>query len=155
MTDDRDSRAAHLVVADLSEAAAARLVDHFRDVCHRRGLALAAAVVDRAGHVVATTRRDGAQFAAMSLAVDKAWTAAAFGAPTSRWARVSIPGGSDWGLAGSVGGRTSVLPGGVPLFSDGALVGGLGISGAAGVVDEECAAEVAALAGLAGTRESS
>ena len=152
MTEDSSSRAEHQVVVDLSEAAAAQLVDLFREVCQRRGLALAVAVVDRAGHLVATTRRDGAQFAAMSLAVDKAWTAAAFGAPTSRWAQVSIPGGSDWGLAASVGGRTSVLPGGVPLLSDGVLVGGLGISGAAAQVDEDCAAEVAALAGLAGTR---
>jgi len=137
-----------LAVHDLSEALAAALIDSVREVCGRRGLALAAVVVDRGGNPVASTRRDGAQLGAMSLAGDKAYTAVAFGAPTSRWAAVTAPGASDWGLAGTLGGRAVVFAGGVPLYLDGELVGGLGLSGAASTVDEECAEQAAAQAGL-------
>jgi uncharacterized protein GlcG (DUF336 family) len=137
-----------LAVHDVSEALAAALLVQVREVCRRRGVALAAVVVDRGGNPVASTRRDGAQLGAMSLAADKAYTAVAFGAPTSRWAAVTAPGASDWGLAGTLGGRAVVFAGGVPLFLDGELVGGLGLSGAASTVDEECAEEAAAQAGL-------
>jgi uncharacterized protein GlcG (DUF336 family) len=132
----------------MSEGLAAALLVQVREVCRRRGVALAAVVVDRGGNPVASTRRDGAQLGAMSLAADKAYTAVAFGAPTSRWAAVTAPGASDWGLAGTLGGRAVVFAGGVPLFLDGELVGGLGLSGAASTVDEECAEEAAAQAGL-------
>ena len=138
----------HRVVNELTEDTASSLVDAFRAVCTRRSLSLAVAVVDRGGHLIACTRRDGAQIGAVPLAVDKAFTAVAFGAPSSRWAGASAPGATDWGLAGSLGGRVQVMPGGVPLFSGGQLVGGLGISGAAGLIDEECAFETVAAVGL-------
>lgn len=137
-----------LAVHDVSEALAASIITEVRAVCAQRGLALAAVVVDRGGSPVASTRRDGTQLGAMSLAADKAYTAVAFGAPTSRWASVSAPGASDWGLAGTLGGRAVVFAGGVPLYLDGELVGGLGLSGAASTVDEECAADAVLRAGL-------
>ena len=137
-----------LTVHDLSEALAAALIGAVREVCDRRGLALAAVVVDRGGNPVASTRRDGAQLGAMSIAADKAYTAVAFGAPTSRWATATTPGASDWGLTGTLGGRAVVFAGGVPLYLDGELVGGLGLSGAASTVDEECAEEAAAQVGI-------
>jgi uncharacterized protein GlcG (DUF336 family) len=140
--------AAPLVVRDVSEALAAALVDGVREVCARRGLALAAVVVDRGGHPVASTRRDGAQLGAMSLAADKASTAVAFAAPTSRWTASTAPGAPDWGLAGTLGGRAVVVAGGVPLYHEGELIGGLGLSGTASAVDEECAVEAVAMAGL-------
>ena len=137
-----------LEAPDLPEALAAHLVDLFRAFCARRQLALAVAVVDRGGNPVATSRRDGSQLGAYSLALDKAYTAVAFGASTSRWSTSSAPGGSDWGLAGSLGGRAAVIAGGVALFRDGRLLGGLGVSGTASAVDEECALAVAHDAGL-------
>jgi len=93
-------------------------------------------------------RMDGAQLGALPLAVDKAFTAVSFGHPTRAWAESSAPGGSDWGLGTSLGGRAVVFPGGVPLFADGELVGGLGVSGAASTVDEACAEAAARACGV-------
>jgi uncharacterized protein GlcG (DUF336 family) len=104
-----------------------------------RGLRLAAAVVDRGGNLVACLRMDHAQLGASSLALDKAVTAVSFGRPTAAWTESSTPGGSDWGLAHTLGGRAIVFPGGIPVFAGTHLVGGLGVSGAASEVDAACA----------------
>ena len=131
---------APLVVApDMSMAVATALLAGVAARADGEGVRLAAAVVDRGGNLVASVRMDGAQLGAMSLALDKAVTAVSFGHPTRAWATSSAPGGSDWGLAHTLGGRAVVFPGGVPVFADGSLVGGLGVSGAASDVDEQCA----------------
>ncbi len=136
---------------DMSHELARRLVSEVHAEAARQGVRLAAAVVDRGGNVVAAGRMDGAQLGAFSLGVDKAFTAVSFGHPTSAWIDSSAPGGTDWGLAGTLGGRAVVFPGGVPLYADGHLVGGLGVSGAASTVDESCAEQAAGVCAL-GTR---
>ncbi|WP_052765148.1 GlcG/HbpS family heme-binding protein [Mycolicibacterium obuense] len=125
--------------SDMSLAVAERLLAGVKAQASARGLRLAAAVVDRGGNVVASMRMDNAQLGASSLAHDKAVTAVSFGRPTSAWTASSAPGGSDWGLAHTLGGHAVVFPGGVPVFSDAELVGGLGVSGAASEVDAACA----------------
>ncbi|WP_375430803.1 heme-binding protein [uncultured Friedmanniella sp.] len=115
-------------------------------------VALAVAVLDRGGNLVAALRMDGAQLGASSLALDKAYTAVAFGLPTGAWVASSTPGASDWGLASTLDGRAVVFPGGVPVFLDGHLIGGVGVSGAKSVVDEACAEKAVLSAGLATVR---
>jgi len=105
-----------------------------------RNVVLAAVVVDTGGNIVASMRMDGSQLVAMPLAIDKAFTAVACGMPTETWGLGSQPGGPDWGLALSAGGRFVVFAGGLPMRSNGTLVGGLGVSGAASEVDRACAA---------------
>lgn len=126
--------------ADMSLAIAERLLAGVKEQASARGLRLAAAVVDRGGHVVASMRMDHAQLGASSLAHDKAVTAVSFGMPTAAWTTSSAPGGSDWGLAHTLGGHAVVFPGGVPVYAEADLVGGLGVSGAASEVDAACAA---------------
>jgi glc operon protein GlcG len=46
-------------------------------------LALAFAVVDAGGHLVASQRMDGTPWIAPEVAIGKAWTAAAYGAPSA------------------------------------------------------------------------
>jgi uncharacterized protein GlcG (DUF336 family) len=58
------------------------------------------------------------------------------------------PDGSDWGLASTLGGRIVVFAGGLPIRADGALAGGLGVSGAASEVDRACAEAGLRAAGL-------
>ncbi|MEV0001510.1 heme-binding protein [Micromonospora sp. NPDC050980] len=128
---------------DMSHELARRLVDEVHAEAARQGVRLAAAVVDRGGNLVAAGRMDGAQLGALTLGLDKAFTAASFGHPTSAWIASSAPGGGDWGLAGTLGGRAVVFPGGIPLYAAGQLVGGLGVSGAASPVDEACAEKAA------------
>lgn len=134
--------------SDVSLATAQRLVSEVQGECVRRGLRLGVAVVDTGGNLVAAARMDGAQLGALGIATDKAFTAVSFGYPTSAWAQSSAPGGSDWGLGTTLGGRAIVFPGGVPLYLGGELVGGLGASGAAASDDEACVLAAAAACGL-------
>lgn len=100
---------------------------------------MAIAVTDRHGELVLATRMDGASRVALALAVDKAFTAAAFNAPTDAWGEVTKPGAADWGLTSALAGRIVILAGGFPLRGDGELIGAIGVSGAAPHVDNETA----------------
>jgi uncharacterized protein GlcG (DUF336 family) len=124
------------------------LLEAVRRAADDKGVLLAVAVVDRGANLVASLRMDGAQLGAGSLALDKAVSAVAFQQPTSAWVTSSAPGGSDWGLAGTLRGQAIVFPGGVPIFADNELVGGIGISGAASSVDESCAVAAVTELGL-------
>ncbi|MFD1713417.1 heme-binding protein [Amnibacterium flavum] len=127
--------ASHRVVTlDAALAALAAV----RSEAEGAGVALGVVVVDPRGVIVASARMDGAQFVALDLAAAKAFTAAAFSAPSGAWSTSSAPGGSDWGLDGTVGGRITAMAGGVPWFVDGELIGAVGASGAAASVDTSC-----------------
>lgn len=94
------------------------------------------ALVDRFGTVQALLRGDNAAEHTIEAAKQKAYTAAAFGAPTSELAkRVNGNGPSIADLPG-----TLFLAGGVPLKVNGASVAGIGVGGAPdGALDEACA----------------
>ncbi len=141
-----------LVLPDMSLELAESLLGDLKVAAAARGVALAGVVVDRAGNQVASCRMDGAQLGAASLASDKAYTAAAFGHPTAAWTTSTGPGGADWGMAGTLGGRCVVFPGGVPVYSDQYLLGALGVSGAASAIDQECAEKAVAGSGLSTMR---
>lgn len=133
---------------DMSLALAEALLDGVKKEATAAGYALSAVVVDRAGNPVASCRMDGAQLGAASIASDKAYTAVAFGQPTAAWAQSSAPAGSDWGMAGALGGRCIVFPGGLPVFAGQQLIGAVGVSGAASSVDHVCAENAIASNGL-------
>jgi uncharacterized protein GlcG (DUF336 family) len=103
------------------------------------GVSVCAAVVDGGGNPVATMRMDGAQLGAYELALDKAWTAVAFAAPTEEWAEPTAPGRKAWGFSTVLAGRVVVFAGGVPLMEDGRATGAVGVSGASPDVDGACA----------------
>lgn len=94
------------------------------------------ALVDRFGTVQALLRGDNAAEHTIEAAKQKAYTAAAFGAPTSELAkRVNGNGPSIADLPG-----TLFLAGGVPLKVNGLSVAGIGVGGAPdGALDEACA----------------
>src|SRR5436305_9711310 len=121
----------------LSLALAIELLGRVRDEAASRQLALAAAVVDEGGHVLASQRMDGAALGAMSLAVGKAHTSVLWGAPTGGFMQSTQPGGDDWGW-NTTDSRIVVYAGGIPLLADGELVGALGASGGTAAEDEQC-----------------
>ena len=94
------------------------------------------ALVDRFGTVQALLRGDNAAEHTIEAAKQKAYTAAAFGAPTSELAkRINGTGPSIADLPG-----TLFLAGGVPLKVNGVSVAGIGVGGAPdGSLDEACA----------------
>jgi uncharacterized protein GlcG (DUF336 family) len=127
---------------------ALQLIDGVRAAAAREGLAVAVAVADRGGHVVASARMDGAALGAMTLAVDKAYTAVLWEVPTGDFMNSTQPGGVDWGFNTTTGGRVVVYAGGLPIVAGGDLLGGIGVSGGTGEQDEACARAALAAAGL-------
>jgi uncharacterized protein GlcG (DUF336 family) len=112
------------------------------------GIAVAGVVADRAGNVVASVRMEGAALGAMTLALDKAYTAALWQTPTGEFMATTQPGGDDWAFNTTTGGRMVVYAGGLPAFVDGGLVGALGVSGGTAEQDERCARAALDAAGL-------
>jgi len=132
----------------LSLDLALALLAAVREEASSRGLALAIAVADDGGNVVASARMDGAALGATPLAVGKAYTAVLWGAPTGAFMASTQPGGDDWGW-NATDPRIVVYAGGVPLHADGALVGGVGASGATAAEDEACVVAAVQSLGLA------
>ena len=130
-----------------SLAQALRLLENVRAEAERRSLALAAAVVDAGGHVIASQRMDGAALGAMQLALGKAFTAASWATPSGEFARSTEPGGDDWGW-NTTDPRIVVYAGGIPLLVDGELVGAIGVSGGTAAEDEECVLAAASALGF-------
>jgi glc operon protein GlcG len=120
-----------------SLALALELLDGVCAEAVARSLALAMCVVDPGGNVVASQRMDGAALGALRLAEGKAYTSVLWGARTGDFTESTQPGGADWGW-NTTDPRVVVYAGGVPLFADGGLVGGVGASGGAADEDEAC-----------------
>lgn len=122
---------------DLAQAIIASL----RAIAVREAIPAALAVCDRAGNMVAFARMDGAPLGAAELAVNKAHTAVLWQMRSGEFQGSTQPGGDDWGLTASAGGRIVVYAGGVPVHVDGGLVGAVGMSGGTGAQDEACVLE--------------
>jgi uncharacterized protein GlcG (DUF336 family) len=124
------------------------LLARIRAEADARSLSLAAAVVDGGGHVIASQRMDDVALGAMRLAIGKAYTAVLWGARTGAFMESTQPGGDDWGW-NTTDERIVVYAGGVPLYADGELVGGVGASGGTAAEDEECVTAAAVALGFA------
>jgi glc operon protein GlcG len=127
---------------------ALELLARVRVEAEARSLALATAVVDPGGHVIASQRMDGAALGAMRLAVGKAYTAVLWGLRSGYFMDSTQPGGDDWGF-NATDDRIVVYAGGVPLFADGRLIGAAGASGGTAEEDEACVTAAALSLGFA------
>jgi len=119
--------------------AARGVLDAAADHARSLGVPVCIAVADRAGHLVAFGRLDGAPLLSAQIAKDKAYSVAAFGGvPTHEW----------WDmiqdepplLHGIVKtDRLIVFGGGVPVRAEGALIGAVGVSGGSAQQDQAVA----------------
>jgi glc operon protein GlcG len=121
----------------LTLATARRLIEAGQAEAERQGLRLAFAVVDAGGHVVAVARMDDADWITPEVALGKAWTAAAYRAPSDAQGQkakdlVAFAGA----ISAATHGRYTPQVGGLPIEVDGAAAGGMGASGATGQEDE-------------------
>jgi uncharacterized protein GlcG (DUF336 family) len=116
---------------------ARRLIEAAEEEAGRQELRLSFAVVDAGGHVVAIARMDDADWITPEVALGKAWTAAAFRAPSDAQGQkakdlVAFAGS----ISAATHGRYTPQIGGLPIEIDGAAAGGMGASGATGQEDE-------------------
>jgi len=98
---------------------------------------IAVAVVDPAGNLVYYEKMDNTQLGSANVSIDKARSAALFKRPTKALQDALAAGGEGWrvlGLQGAV-----PVDGGIPLVSDGKIVGAIGVSGATSAQDGQCA----------------
>src|SRR5919197_138012 len=84
------------------------------------------AVLDSGGNLVMLHRLDGAQFGSIEVAREKAHSAVAFRRPTKVFQDLVGQGGANLRLLRLTG--ASVLEGGIPIVSEGKIIGGIGVS---------------------------
>ena len=129
-------------MATLNLAQASSIVDVALATARERNFAaLAVAVLDTGGHLIAFKREDGAGFARYDIAFGKAWGALGMGFGTRELAeRASRFPTFVTAIASATQGRMVPSPGGViVLGSGGEVLGAVGISGDVGDNDEVCA----------------
>lgn len=116
------------------------------------GVAVNIAIVDQSGQLKAFRRMDLAPLLSIGIAQRKAYSAVAFGIPTSKWYDLikdspgllhGIPHTPDLVIFG----------GGFPIEVDGYLIGGIGVSGATEEQDEEIAKAGLSVAGASAPEE--
>ena len=103
--------------------------------CQKNQWNVAVAVVDNHGFLVYFERMDNTQYASMDIAIGKARAAATYRRPTRAFADVINKGGPATATLPGV----FASPGGLPIMSDGKVVGAVGVSGVTGDQDEQCA----------------
>ena len=113
------------------------------------GALVSVAVVDAGGHLIAFERMNGAEIAGPVLARDKAYTAVAHRCATAELSAAIAPGGDLVGMNSADQGRYIAFGGGVPLWSGGRVVGGVGVSGGTSEQDVAAASRAAAVFALA------
>src|SRR5450830_302783 len=102
------------------------------------GIRINVAVTDSGGTLAAFLRMPGAFLHSVDIAIDKAYTAASFGFPTSRWmSLIEHDQPLREGLVQRP--RLVIFGGGLPIHHQDQLIGGIGVSGGSAEQDEACA----------------
>ena len=97
------------------------------------------AVADGGGNLIAHVRMDGAWMGSIDISIKKAYTSRAFDIATKDLATHSQSGGQFFGIHASNDGKIMIFAGGIPLKTDGKVVGAIGVSGGSGDQDHAVA----------------
>jgi uncharacterized protein GlcG (DUF336 family) len=128
----------------ITAEAARGLIEAAARKATEEGKAMVIAVVGADGNLKAFERMDGAPLLSVDIAINKAWTAVAFGLPTHGFGEFVA---SDEGIEQiRHTPRLVTFGGGYPLTDGDALIGGIGVSG--GHYSEDMAIAEAALQGV-------
>lgn len=129
-----------LSIPRLSHADALVLMRGAEEKSRQIGVPMCIAVCDESGNLIAFQRMDGSKVLSVTLAQDKAMTAAVARAPTHVYNAACVPGKLGYGIHNAMGGRFSLVGGGYPVVVDGETVGAIGCSSGTADQDMECAA---------------
>ena len=127
---------------DVTVATAKKIAAGAIKECDANKWPMAIAVVDTHGTLVYYEKMDNTELGSARVALDKAASAALYKRPTRDFFDVTAKSGPYMLTVPGV----MAAPGGVPIFSDGKVVGAVAASGGTGAQDEQCAK--AGLAGL-------
>ncbi len=94
-------------------------------------------ITDAGGELVYLEKMDGNQTGSIKVAIGKARSAAMFKRPTKVFQDAVSSGGAGLRILGLEG--AVPIDGGLPIVIDGKIVGAIGVSGAAGNQDAQCA----------------
>jgi uncharacterized protein GlcG (DUF336 family) len=103
------------------------------------GVPMCTAVVDDSGVLIAFERQDGSKVTAAKISIDKGFTAAAARRETAFFADDRNPISPSWRIKDTNDGHFSAIAGGIPVYVDGEIVGGVGVSGGTQAEDVDVA----------------
>lgn len=103
------------------------------------GVPMCIAVCDESGTLITFRRMDGGKVSSVSIAMDKAFTAAVARKGTHVYNELCVPGQQTFGIHVSNGGHFCVIGGGMPITVNGIVVGGIGVSAGTPTQDMDCA----------------
>lgn len=128
-----------LSIKRLSIEEARHLITGARRKADDIGVPMCIAIVDESGNLITFDRMDGGKVTSITVAQDKAFTAAAARKATHEYNKACVPGNLVFGIHTALGGRLSVVGGGLPVVVDGDVVGGIGLSSGTPDQDMVCA----------------
>ena len=117
-----------LTITRLDIADARLLIDAARARAEAIGVPMCIAITDESGNLTAFERMDGGKVTSVTIAIDKSYTASAAKKATHEYGAASQPGAPAYGINSAIGGRLSVVAGGLPVIVKGSVVGGIGVS---------------------------
>src|SRR3954447_15729050 len=127
-----------VMVRDLSLALATQIAQAALEHCRTQNFKIGVSVVDRGGHVLISMRDDGTAHHVIELAERKAYTARIFRQTTGQFVDRIINNPRSQGLKDAKGVLASL--GGVPIKVGDDTIGGVGVSGAPGGLNDEALA---------------
>jgi glc operon protein GlcG len=129
------------MTAHLTHREATGLIELARAVLEERSLGAAVAIVDEHGELLAFLRTDGCRLPSITIAINKAFTAAREQIATAELGQRSRDERFPMSNFGDV--RYVSWGGGVPLLRNGAVIGAIGVSGLPEADDEALAVRAA------------
>jgi glc operon protein GlcG len=126
----------------ISSATSRDMIDAALREAHSMSVAVTLAVVDESGVMKELIRMDGAPLVSVQTAIDKAYAAAAVGMPPDDfYSAIETDAAAVAEFATRPG--LALIAGGLPLISDGAVAGAIGVAGAMTGAEDRQIAEAA------------
>jgi uncharacterized protein GlcG (DUF336 family) len=128
-----------LTIKWLSIEEAKVLIDGAAQKAREIKVPMCIAVTDESGHLITFDRMDGGKVSSISIAIDKAFTGAVARRGTHVYNELCVPGKPTFGIHITNEGHFSVIGGGLPVFVNGEIVAGVGVSSGSAEQDQVCA----------------
>ena len=121
----------------ISNELAKKMIDAAEQKAKELGIAVNITIVDDGGNLVSFSRMDHAPLLSVGISQNKAYTAIAFGKPTSEWyPMIKDEPALLNGIVHTP--KLVIFGGGFPIKVDGKIIGGIGVSGGSAEQDELC-----------------